>query len=226
MVRTRETQTGYVHFRLISYGNLQPIRDFTATVVTISTRIKHSEQNFLPDTKPLSSCLSDLHPASLSVDQLLTDCDFERTRRGGPGGQHRNKVESAIVVTHRPSGVIGQAAERRSQHANRDVAIERLRVNLALAVRNPVEIENFTPSEVWRSRCRSGRVEVSVRHKDFAALLAEALDVLAACLHDHAAAAKLLGVSNSQLIKFLKLNPAGLESLNRNREKMGLGRLK
>ncbi len=170
--------------------------------------------------------MSDPHPASLPVEQLQAECEFERTRRGGPGGQHRNKVESAIVVTHRPTGVIGQAAERRSQHANRDVAIERLRVNLAIAVRTEVDTENFAPSERWRSRCRTGRVAVNVRHEDFAALLAEALDLLAACEFDHSAAAKMLGVSNSQLIKFLKLNPAGLESLNKNREKMELGRLK
>lgn len=170
--------------------------------------------------------MSDTHPASLPVDQLQTECDFERTRRGGPGGQHRNKVESAIVVTHRTSGVIGQAAERRSQHANRDVAVERLRVNLALAVRTSVDAESFEPSERWQNRCRAGRLEISVRHEDFAALLAEALDVLGGCQFDHAAAAKLLGVSNSQLIKFLKLNPAGLESLNKNRQEIGLGRLK
>ena len=119
--------------------------------------------------------MSDPHPATLPVDQLQTQCDFERTRRGGPGGQHRNKVESAIVVTHRPSGVIGQAGERRSQHANRDVAVERLRVNLALAVRTVIEVENFAPSERWQKRCRAGRIEVSVRHEDFAALLAEAI---------------------------------------------------
>jgi len=170
--------------------------------------------------------LSECHPASLTVEQLLADCKFERTRRGGPGGQHRNKVESAIVVTHQPSGVIGQASERRSQHANRDVAIERLRVNLALAVRTTIDAEKFVPSELWQSRCRAGRIAVNVKHRDFAALLAEAIDVLAVSDFDHAAAAKLLGVSNSQMIKFLKLNPLGIELLNKTREKMGLGRLK
>lgn len=170
--------------------------------------------------------MSDSHPASLPVEQLIADCKFERTRRGGPGGQHRNKVESAIVVTHQPTGVIGQAAERRSQHANRDVAIERLRVNLALAVRTAIDAENFEPSELWRSRCRAGRIAVNVKHQDFATLLAEAIDVLTVCDFDHAVAAKLLGVSNSQLVKFLKLNPLGMELLNRNREKLGLGRLK
>ena len=170
--------------------------------------------------------MPDIHPASLSIEDLLSDCQFERTRRGGPGGQHRNKVESAIVVTHQPTGVVGQASERRSQHANRTVAIERLRVNLALEVRTTVNRETCSPSELWQHRCRRGRVEVSVRHEDFAPLLAEALDVLSACEFDHAAAAKLLSVSNSQLIKFLKQNTAAIEKLNKNRERNGLGRLK
>lgn len=170
--------------------------------------------------------MPDTHPASLSIEALLADCQFERTRRGGPGGQHRNKVESAIVVTHVPTSVSGQASERRSQHANRDVAIERLRVNLALAVRTEVNCQAFVPSELWRTRCRAGRIEVSVRHKDFAALLAEALDVLAANEFNIPPSAELLNVSNSQLIKFLKLEPAAMQKLNENREKLGLGRLK
>ena len=75
------------------------------------------------------------HPVELEESQLLAQCTIQRTRRGGPGGQHRNKVESAIVITHEPTGIIGQASERRSQHENRDVAIDRLRLNLALGFR-------------------------------------------------------------------------------------------
>jgi len=85
-----------------------------------------------------------VHPAKLEIDKLVAQCDFTRTRRGGPGGQHRNKVESAVVVQHRPTGVIAEANERRSQADNRRSAIFRLRVNLALAVRsfeNPDETE-------------------------------------------------------------------------------------
>ncbi|MFN5707736.1 MAG: peptide chain release factor family protein, partial [Planctomycetota bacterium] len=61
------------------------------------------------------------HPASLPEEKLLADCDVVRTRRGGPGGQHRNKVETAVVITHRPSGVSAEANERRSQAENRKV---------------------------------------------------------------------------------------------------------
>ncbi|MCY2992774.1 MAG: peptide chain release factor-like protein [Planctomycetota bacterium] len=53
-----------------------------------------------------------IHPAALAIDQLLRECQIVRTRRSGPGGQHRNKVETAVVITHLPSGVKGEASER------------------------------------------------------------------------------------------------------------------
>src|SRR5262245_3474953 len=55
-----------------------------------------------------------LHPAQLPIDELLPACSFQRTRRSGPGGQHRNKVETAVIVEHKPTGVRAEANERRS----------------------------------------------------------------------------------------------------------------
>ena len=51
-------------------------------------------------------------------------------RASGPGGQHRNKTSSAVRIKHLPTGVIAIAAESRSQHRNRLVALERLRSRL------------------------------------------------------------------------------------------------
>ena len=100
------------------------------------------------------------HPTLLSEELLLRSCDIQRTRGSGPGGQHRNKVETAIVITHQPTGVTGQASERRSQHKNREVAIQRLRLNLALQVRTAVTADD-PPSELWQSRVRSRKINVS-----------------------------------------------------------------
>ena len=54
-----------------------------------------------------------IHPAQYPVQRLLAECEINRTRGSGPGGQHRNKVETAIVVVHLPTGLRGEASERR-----------------------------------------------------------------------------------------------------------------
>jgi ribosome-associated protein len=59
-------------------------------------------------------------------ESLERDCDLEFFVAGGPGGQHRNKVETGVRLTHRPTGVVVTATERRSQSANRDAAYERM----------------------------------------------------------------------------------------------------
>ena len=156
----------------------------------------------------------------LSSAQLLEACKVRCTRRSGPGGQHRNKVETAIVLTHEPTGIQAEASERRSQTQNRSVAVARLRVNLALEVRcrrGPSE----RPSLLWASRCPAGRICISPDHEDFAALLAEALDVLADCEMDVKAAAARLQTTSSQLTRFLKLEPRALGQVNARRQQLG-----
>lgn len=59
------------------------------------------------------------------------DVRFEAMRAGGPGGQHVNRTESAIRVTHVPTGLQAVASEERSQHRNRKLALARLAQKLA-----------------------------------------------------------------------------------------------
>lgn len=159
------------------------------------------------------------HPARLPVDDLLRDCEFRRTRRSGPGGQHRNKVETAVVVEYLPTGVRAEANERRVLQQNRQLAIHRLRVRLALQVRTTSEA---APSGLWLSRTTSGRLAVSDDHDDYPALLAEALDFLAADGFDLLVAAEHFGISRSQLTKFLKSEPQAWLALNDGRRQSGL----
>lgn len=167
-----------------------------------------------PDPNPV-------HPAAMPVEKLLDECRVQRTRGSGPGGQHRNKVETAIVVTHLPSGLTGKASERRSQHANREQALFRLRVQLAIHVRCRVQ---GAPSPLWKSRTSggsAGKITIAPVHDDFPALLAEALDYLQDCDGNPAAAADRLGLSTSQLIKLLKLEPLAWQALNESRKQTG-----
>jgi hypothetical protein len=154
------------------------------------------------------------HPAAGSPEQLWADCDVRRLRRSGPGGQHRNKVETAISLHHLPTGVRAEANERRSQAQNQSVALFRLKVNLALEVRQPCGPDGV-PSPLWQSRCGGGGLKLSAAHDDFPTLLAEALDVLAALDADLKRAAGVLGCTPSQLVRLLKLDPRALALVNR-----------
>lgn len=69
---------------------------------------------------------------ALSDEALLKECTEEFFIAGGPGGQHRNKTESGVRLTHHVTGTVITATERRSQLQNRGVALERLRAKLQL----------------------------------------------------------------------------------------------
>lgn len=69
----------------------------------------------------------------LAVNFHLKDLRIESCRASGPGGQHVNKTESAVRVTHIPTGLVAVSQDERSQGSNRKLAIERLKRKLQLA---------------------------------------------------------------------------------------------
>jgi protein subunit release factor B len=93
-------------------------------------------------------------PPQYATDRESLERDTEITFfvAGGPGGQHRNKVASAVRLLHRPSGVVVAATERRSQSANREMAFERLAERLiALSVRQAPRVAT-RPGRAARER--------------------------------------------------------------------------
>lgn len=166
------------------------------------------------------------HPAARAEEELLKQCEIGKGRSSGPGGQHRNKVETQVTITHTPTGIIGQASERRSAAENRKVAIFRLRLTLATRVRTPVPTGDAR-SVLWRSRCTAqGRILCNPEHRDFPAMLAEALNMIEASNLDPKKAAIRLECSTSQLIKFVKDHPPAFEAWNKARNEQTMPPLK
>lgn len=180
----------------------------------------------LADTLHVMDTINGPHPATLEEAILLRDCEVEFGRASGPGGQNRNRRDTATTVTHVPTGIIGAATERRSQAQNRSRAIFRLRLKLASSVRSKTHHERHRASELWVQRRQGRSISVNPMHADYPALLAEALDVIVARRYDVAGAAGVMEVSMSQLAKLVRHNKRSFALINRGREDQGLPRLK
>ncbi|KAH9726217.1 RF PROK I domain-containing protein [Citrus sinensis] len=137
----------------------------------------------------------------LTDDELLRGCEMDTYKSSGPGGQHRNKRESAVRLKHVPTGVIAQAAEDRSQHKNHALALSRLRTLLALKVRSSVNLDAYSPPPQLlqilppKSTIRSSEVgpQFGPNNPKFALGMQALLDLIFAVEGSVSEAAKLLG---------------------------------
>ena len=160
---------------------------------------------------------------ALSDAELLAQCRFDRFRVSGPGGQHRNRRDTAVRLVHTPSGVSAQASERRSQAQNRQTALARLRRAIALELRRPVSLDAYHPPPALERILPGARQRIGPRHPDFwagAQHLLDLFEALDASLADTAAA---IGCSTNQLARLIGGEAQLLRKANELREQRGLG---
>ncbi|XP_020519014.1 uncharacterized protein LOC18427833 isoform X1 [Amborella trichopoda] len=147
----------------------------------------------------------------LTDHELMAQCEMDTFKASGPGGQHRNKRESAVRIKHLPTGIIAQAVEDRSQHKNRVSALARLRTLLALKVRNAINLDGYEPPlELLRilpekSTIRGPDVgpQIGPNNAKFALGMQALLDLIFAVDGSISDAAKYLGLSTGALSRLI-----------------------
>ena len=100
-------------------------------------------------------------------DTLLKECEVKRLRQSRPGGQRRNKVETAVALTHRPTGTTAQRNERRSQAENLAEAIFRLRISIGFKRSESGRRGSAAEHPFRQTRTARGKIAVSESHDDF-----------------------------------------------------------
>lgn len=170
----------------------------------------------------------------LTDHELMSQCETDTFKASGPGGQHRNKRESAVRLKHLPTGIVAQAVEDRSQHMNRASALVRLRALLALKVRNPVDLEAYSPpiellqilppkSTIRGSDCGP---QIGPKNAKFVLGMQALLDLIFAVEGSASDAAKYLGLSTGALSRLILSDDSLRMAVNELRASKGMKPLK
>ncbi|MBA3709743.1 MAG: peptide chain release factor-like protein [Planctomycetes bacterium] len=159
-------------------------------------------------------------PYAISDDALLAQCDITSSSSHGPGGQHRNKTESAVRLRHRPTGLMAQCEDHRERSRNRVEAVARLRLRLVIATRG-------SSDAAWLDPYRRGR-QVTLREnaRDYHLVAACCLDALEHASGSLAEAAATLAISSTQLVKLVVADKEVHQAANQLRQRFSLGAIR
>lgn len=148
---------------------------------------------------------------------LLATCRVEVFRASGPGGQHTNRTESAVRLTHEATGAVAQAQDHRERARNQGDALRRLRLRMALAIRGQGE-------RAWLERYRQGRqLRLGANAQDYHLVVAVVLDALDRHAGALSPAAQELQISSSQITKLLTADKEVHAAANALRARHGQG---
>ncbi len=151
----------------------------------------------------------------LEDDAMLKQCKEDPNKSGGPGGQRRNKVETALKLHHEASGASVHANNSRYLQRNRLSAVRHLRERIAIQSRAPFDLESpNVPDEFAAYIGPKGTLSINRKNASYPLIVATSLDALEAAGGSYAKAGKALGVTTSQLVKFLKADREVLRALS------------
>ncbi len=145
--------------------------------------------------------------------KLLNQCRIESFRASGPGGQHRNTTDTAVRITLNNSNISTYATTHRSQHQNKKEALKKLRLEIALCIRD----ENAPSwSDTW---------SIGKKDKRYPFFIATILDAFLAAEWKISVAAIILNISTGKLNKILSSNSHLMKKINQERTKLNLNPL-
>lgn len=145
---------------------------------------------------------------SLNDEELIKHCLIDFFKATGPGGQKKNKTESAVRLTLKDSSITASASEDRQQSINRSRALKRLRLQIAFEMREP--------AVNW-----DGQWNMNPKNSDYPAFAACLLDNLIEHSWQVSTAAAKLDISTGQLIKLLAKDDTLWQFVNKERQKAG-----
>jgi len=171
---------------------------------------------------------------------LLAQCELHVYKASGPGGQHRNKVSSAVRLRHKPTGISAHGDESRSQHDNKRMALRRMRMNIACRHRREVSGSRgipgavaeciFTPKKHKNNKIIDGQVQrklkVGRRDRRFWTVAAYLLDVLEHYNGRLSEAAEHVAISTGNYASMLKSERHLLAATQQIRKSHGHATLK
>ena len=102
----------------------------------------------------------------LPDDELLAQCEVQTHRAGGPGGQHRNKAETAIRLVHRPTGVVAEGKDQRSRAQNLAAALQRVREKLARRAYRPPPRHKTRPTRAAKEKRLESKRRAGAKKRD------------------------------------------------------------